>query len=446
MRPMIEPRLRELIEKREWFALRESIAEVPAPDIADLLREMEKGERALVFTALPRQLASEVFAHLEPQDKDDLLKGLTEEETRRLLADMPPDDRAALFEELPGQVTQRLLNLLSPGDLAEVRQLLGYPEDSVGRLMTPDYVAVRPNWTIAHAIDHIRLRGKGSETISVIYVTDSLWHLLDALELQRFILANPSDTVEDIMDRTFVSLNALDDREQAVRTMERYDLYAVPVVDQYGVMLGIVTVDDILDVAQEEATEDFQRVAAVAPLGVSYREASIWSLYSKRIGWLVILILVNLISSGVIAAFEQTLATAIALAFFIPLLIGSGGNTGSQSATLMVRALSTGDVELREWARVALKELGVGLALAVTMGAAASLLGLARGGIDIAFVVGITMTAVVVVANLIGMALPFILTRFKLDPAVASSPLIATIMDATGLLIYFSVATWLLRL
>jgi len=204
------------------------------------------------------------------------------------------------------------------------------------------------------------------------------------------------------------------------------------------------TVDDVLDVAQEEVTEDFQKVGAVTPLGASYRETPLWSLYRKRIGWLVGLVLVSLASSGVIAAYEETLASAIALAFFIPLLIGSGGNTGSQAATLMVRALATGDVGRNEWVRPVLKEIGVGLTLGLTMGLAASLLGIFRGGIEIGLIVGLTMTSVVLVANLIGVVLPILLTKMKLDPAVASSPLITTIMDATGLLLYFTIAVWLL--
>jgi len=442
---LLKSEIEMLIKQRKWLDLRKALVSKPEPEIADLLLELDKSDRVIIFRLLPRRLASDVFAYLEPADEDALLKDLTDEETRQLLADMRPDDRTQLLEELPGQVTQRLLNLLSAEDLREARLLLGYPEESVGRLMTPDYVAVRPYWTISQALDHIRTKGKDSETISVIYVTDSSWHLLDALELQRFILARPTDTVEQIMDYSFVSLSAYDDREKAVDLMQRYDLFALPVVDTEGVLLGVVTVDDVLDVAQEEATEDFHKVAAVAPLKISYRESSIWSLYRKRIVWLIILIFVNLVSSGVIAAFEETLAAAIALAFFIPLLIDSGGNTGAQSATMMVRALATGDVEPAEWARTLLKELGVGLSLGITMGFAGSLLGLVLGvGPEIGLVVGLTMLLIIIVANIIGVVVPFLLTRLNLDPAVASSPLITSIADATGLLIYFSIAAWIL--
>lgn len=440
MTEMIADRILELLEQRRWRELRQAVVDIPAPDLADLMVNITRPDRVLLFTVLPRQLASDVFASLEAGEKDQLLKDLTDEETRRLLADLPPDERTALLEILPGQATQRVLNLLSPEDLEEARLLLGYPEESVGRLMRPDYVAVRPNWTIRQSLEHIRARGKDIETISIIYVSDASWHLLDALELQRFILADPDERVENIMDQTYVSLNALDDQEEAVRTMERYDLYAVPVVDSDNVLLGIVTVDDILDVAREEATEDFHKAAAVSPLKESYREATIFSLYRKRIGWLLALIVVNLVSSGVIAAFEETLAATITLAFFIPLLIDTGGNTGAQSATLMVRALATDDLGLDEWARTLAKELGEGLLLGITMGLAAYGLGLFRGGLEVAFVVGVTMLVLVLLANLVGIVLPFLLTRFGLDPAVASSPLITTVVDALGLFIYFSIA------
>jgi len=307
--------------------------------------------------------------------------------------------------------------------------------------MTPDYLAVRPHWTIGQALDHIRKMGRQSETINMIYVTDPAWKLLDALELPLFILSDPELKVSDIMDDTFVSVSAFDDREEAVQVVQKYDKTVLPVVDSEGILLGIVTVDDLLDVAEEEATEDFHKTAAVAPLRTSYRETSIFSLFSKRISWLVVLVFVNLISSGIIEAYEQVLASAIALSFFIPLLIGSGGNTGAQSATLMVRAIATGDLQLNQWFRAAGKEILVGIALGIAMGLTSWVLGFYRGGAEIGIVVGLSMVAIVLAANIIGTILPFLLTRFNIDPAVASSPLVTTIVDAVGLLIYFSIAS-----
>jgi magnesium transporter len=274
----------------------------------------------------------------------------------------------------------------------------------------------------------------------VIYVVDAGWKLIDALDLTTFVIAAPGSTVAGIMDRSFISLSAFDDREHAVEVLQRYDLVAAPVLDSDGVLLGTVTIDDVLDVAEAEATEDFHKGAAVLPLRASYTESSPFSLYRLRVGWLAALVVFNLVSSGIIAAFEETLQATIALAFFIPLLIDSGGNTGAQSATLMVRALATGDLSLSHWARALGKELSVGVALGITLGIASSTLGIVRGGMEVGIVVGLSMASIVLIANLIGACLPFLLTRLRLDPAVASSPLITSIADGSGLLIYFSIA------
>jgi magnesium transporter len=436
--------IKEYIESRKWIGLRETVADWEPIDIAEFIIDLEKPDRVLLFRSLPRELASLVFAELDPIDRDNLLNELTDEETRRLMEDLEPDDRTAVLEDLPGQVTQRLMNLLSPSDLAEARLLLNFPEDSAGRLMTPDYIAVRRSWTIERALAHIRRRGKDKETIGSIYVTDDQWHLQDALELQRFILAEPEQRVEEIMDNTFIAISAYDDREDAVRLIDRYDLPALPVVDVDGVLVGVVTVDDVLDVAVAEATEDFHKVGGVAPLENSYQETRVFSLYRKRIGWLLILVFVNLASSGVIAVFEETLTATIALAFFIPLLIDTGGNAGAQAATLMIRELATGDIDARDWLKILWKEVGDGLLLGVTMAVAAFGLGYWRGGPMVGVVIALTMLSLLFLANLVGILLPFVLVRFKLDPAVASSPLITTVVDSLGLLIYFSIATALL--
>jgi magnesium transporter len=443
-RSEIKPEIENLISNRAWADLRHLLSEWPAPEAADLLRALERPDRLVVFRVLPRGLAADVFSYLEREDKENLLRDLKNGETRQLLANLSPDDRTHLLEEMPGQATQRLLNLLDPEDFAEASALLGYPEESVGRIMTPDYVAVRPGWSIGRALTHVRRHGKDSETINRIYVVDGDWRLLDDFELRRLILADPEKTVADLMDHNFVAVSAFDDREEAVRKIQRYDLVALPVLDSGGVLLGIVTVDDLLDVAQAEATEDFHRVGAVEPLKMSYHEATVAELFRRRIGWLAVLVVINLVSSGVIAVFEETLQAVIALAFFIPLLIGSGGNAGAQSATLMVRAIAVGDVLVEQWLRAFLKELGVGATLGLAMGALSGVLGVLRGGLRVGLVVASSMICIVIIANLVGTLLPFALTKLKLDPAVASSPLIATIADACGLVIYFSIATWVL--
>ena len=446
---MIPKPLGQLIDQRKWRELAERQEDWPevrlvAPALTDLLLNLDVSDRVLLFRALPRELSAEVFASLGRDARDHLLHALTDQETQRLLADMAPDDRTLLLGELPGQVTQRLLNLLSGADLNEARQLLGYPADSVGRLMTPDYLAVRPEWTVARALEHVRERGREDETSNMTFVVDDSWRLLDDIPLQRLVLAAPDSLVSDVMDGQFVSLSAYDDREQAVTTMQRYDTVALSVVDSDGVLVGLVTADDVFDVASEEAKEDFYRTSAIAPVREGYWQAAVSLLYRSRIFWLAALVLVNLLSSGVIAAYEEMLMHYVALAFFIPLLIDTGGNTGSQSATIMIRAISLGEVKLNQWWQAFMKEAVIGLMIGLTLGVMGFALGFMRGGFSIGVVVALTMLVMLLLTNLLGVLLPFLLIWLKRDPAIASGPLITSVADAVGLLIYFWIASLVL--
>ena len=437
--------IEELIDRRQWSELKAAVAEWPAPELAELVLKRNSPDRLLLFRVLTRNLSGEVFSHLDSEAQNALLGELNTDELRRLITNLEPDDRTHLFEELPDRVVQRLLNLLNPVDLKAARLLLSYPDESVGRLMTPEYVAIRPDWTIERALRHIRVQGRDREVVTTIYVTDAHWKFLDAVGLPRLILAELDETVEKILlEHEAVTLSPYDDREEAVRKMSKYDLFVLPVVGADGVLLGIVTADDVLDVAEEEATEDFHLSAAVEPLKISYSEAGVLSLFRKRIPWLLALVVVNLGAAGVIAAYEETLAALISLAFFIPLLMGSGGNAGAQSATLVVRALATGDVDRSEWLPILGKEIAVGAILGATMGLSAWLLGLIQGNAEVAVVVAIAMFLIVLVSNLIGVVVPFLLTRIGIDPAVASSPLITSVADIAGLTIYFAIATWVL--
>jgi magnesium transporter len=292
-------------------------------------------------------------------------------------------------------------------------------------------------------MQHIRRHGRDSKTVNRIYVIDERWHLLDDIDLRRFILAAPDARVADILDHCFVSLSAFADGEAAVATIRRYDQTAVPVVDSDGVLVGIVTVDDVLDVQEAEATENFHRVGSVGPIRTSLREASIGFLYRRRIGWLITLVVMNIFSGAGIAAFEETIEAVVALVFFVPLLIDSGGNAGSQSATLMIRAMATGDVRMPDWLRLLGRELGVALALGLTMALGVSTIAYFRAP-EVMVVVAVTMTTIVLVGSLIGMSLPFVFTRLGWDPATASAPLITSLADISGVLIYFSIATWYL--
>jgi magnesium transporter len=440
LRDLVKPEILELIEARRWDELRDVLVEWPAPEVADLLLHLRKDDRVLLFRAMSRTESSKAFAQLDLEQQDELLRALSDEETRQLLSEMHADDRTQLLGELPGQAMQRLLNLLGPEDLKEARWLLGYPEHSVGRLMTPEYVAVRPDETIQQALAHIRAHGSDKETIDMVYVVDDDWRLLDDIQLRRFILADPDGTVADIMDHSVASIRATDDREEAVRVIRRYDTVALPVVDSDGVLVGIATVDDLLDVAEEEATEDFHRVASVGPIRMSLKDATVSFLYRKRVGWLLALVFMNIFSGAGIAAFEGTIEAVVALVFFLPLLIDSGGNAGSQSATMMVRALATGDVKMADWFRLLGKELGVALFLGSTMAVGVAAIAYFRAP-EVLFVVPATMVIIVLVGSLIGMSLPFLLTRLKLDPATASAPLITSLADISGVLIYFSIAS-----
>jgi magnesium transporter len=448
-----------LLGERNWTALRTALAGWPAPDLTDLLLALDKPDQVLLFRALARERAAEVVSHLEADDRNALLRDLTDEEARRVLADLPPDDRAELLDELPGSVTQRLLNLLSPEDLAEARTLLGYPEDSVGRLMTPDYVAVRKHWTVEQALRHVRRKGRLAETINRVFIVDEGWRLVDDIELRRLILAEPDALVETVMDHTYTSVLASADQEEAVRLVRRYDQVALPVVDSEGVLLGIVTVDDLLDVAEEEATEDFHKLGGVATLEHPYLATGVAALVRKRIGWLAVLFAAGLGTAAAMARYEDAIEQLPLLAVFVPLIIATGGNSGFQAATVMTRAIALREVEQRHSARVFGRELTggllLGLALAVLGFAMATLVGFwmyrhtgeaAVLALDVAVAVGLSVLSVVLFGNMVGSMLPFLLQRLGFDPATSSTPFVATVVDVAGLVIYFTIATWWLDL
>jgi len=389
--------------------------------------------------------AKDVFQLLSHDIQEQIIEGLANnvQTLSNLLNDIEPDDRTAFFEELPGTVTQRLMQLLSPEERNITTQLLGYPEDSIGRLMTPEYVAVKPHFTIEQTFNHIRKFGRDSETLNVIYVVSDDWKLVDDLRIKEIILAYPTRKIEDLTDNRFVALNVLDDQETAIRAFSDYDRVALPVVDDEGILLGIVTVDDIMDVVEEESTEDFHKFGSFQSAITNPLKERVIDLYKNRIVWLVALVFVNIFSGAAIASFGDTISAYVSLVFFLPLLIGSGGNAGSQSATLMIRSLATGDVELSDWYKLIGKELLVSLLLGVTMAVGVALIASIRSP-EIIWVASLTMVLIVVTGSLIGMLLPFIFTTLKLDPATASAPLITSITDICGVVIYFSVASWLL--
>ncbi|NLG34243.1 MAG: magnesium transporter [Lentisphaerae bacterium] len=445
LRHLLLPEILELVDAGRLNEVRDFLARQPAPEIAELLTALNEKERVLVFRVLPRQLADEVFSLLEPPFQNLFIQNMAQEEVRQVLSALTPDDRTALFEELPARVTQGLLTLLEDTDRKQALTLLSYPENSVGRLMTDRYVTVRPEWSVSQALAHLRKTGTDSETMAMVYIIDDKGRLRDELRLRKLIMADPNARVADLLDGHFACLHSLQDREEAIHVFQKYDLYALPVVDADGILLGIVTVDDILDVAEEEATEDFHKLATVRPLQISFKEASLGLLFRKRIGWLLGLVVVNIFSGAGIKLFEDTIAAVVALVFFLPLLIGSSGNAGAQTATLIVRAMATGEIGAGDWWKLFLREIGVSTAIGLAMSVAVFFLGWGLGSLQVGLVVSLSMFTVVIAGSLLGTVLPMLLNKMRLDPATASAPLITSMADILGVLIYFSIAKAILH-
>jgi magnesium transporter len=447
--------LSRLIDQRNWSSVREMAKGFAAPELGEVLAELEKSERVLLFRVIPRDLAADTFAYMEPGTRDSLLKALTDEETRHLVSNLSPDDRTELLLELPSQATRRLLNLLSPEDLAEARNLLGYPEHSVGRLMTPDYVSVRPDMTAAQATRSLRQFERDSETFEQVYVTDKSGKLVGRIDLRKMIFTHPETPVTSLMEPDVQSISAFEDREAAVRMVEHYDLNVLPVVGSDGVLLGIVTVDDILDVAEQEATEDIQKMGGLEALSGPYLQVGLLSMVRKRGGWLSALFLGEMLTATAMSFYEKEIASAVVLALFIPLIISSGGNSGSQAASLIIRSLALEEVRPRDWFRVFRREVLTGLALGTLLGLIGFFrvvlwqhLGLTTYGghyMLIAFTVWASLIGVVLFGSLAGSMLPFIMRGLGFDPAASSAPFVATLVDVTGLIIYFTIANIILR-
>src|SRR5215216_1844534 len=446
--------LESLIEARDFGSLRAETRNWPAGDLADLMEQLSAEKEAVAFRLLPRDQAAQIFSYLPIERQQDLLKAMAHEEVVDILNDMSDDDRTELLEELPAQVTQKLLSLLSPDERRQASQLLGYAENSVGRLMTPHFVRVRPTWTVARALDHIRRYGEDSETMSLVYVIDDKGKLIDDLRIRQILLAAPETLVSDLMDNRFVALKATDDQEVAVEAFKEADLNALPVTDTYGALIGIVTVDDIFDVAEEEATEDIQKIGGTEALDEPYMEIGIPTMVRKRATWLIVLFLSEMLTATAMGRFESEIAKAVVLSIFVPLVISSGGNSGSQASTLIIRAMALGEVTLKDWWQVMRREILSGLSLGAILGSigfirislwAVLFHSYGEHWLLLATTVGIALVGIVLWGSLSGSMLPFILRRIGLDPATSSAPFVATLVDVSGLVIYFTVAAIILR-
>ncbi|MGC1479957.1 MAG: magnesium transporter [Chthoniobacterales bacterium] len=443
-----------LVRERDLPGLRALCEDRPAFELAHLLTELSPELRAVAFRSLPKALAADAFEYLHSEQQLDLLRALGTQEAAGILDEMAPDDRTALLEDVPAHVQKQLISHLDAREREIATHLLGYDEHSIGRLMTPDYMALAKTMSVREALDHIHANGRDSETLNVVYVIDPRGKLIDGIRIRKLLLADPTDKIGDLVSHTLISLLAGDSAESAVEIFRQTDLYALPVTSSSGKILGIVTLDDVLDVAEQRATDDMQQVGGSARLELPYLELSVWRMLLKRGPWLIILFFGGLLTANAMAYFDNEIEKAAVLVIFLPLIIASGGNSGSQAATLVIRALAVGELRLRDWFRVLTREILNGLAIGGTLG----LTGLAIVSVSaqfnpiftdywlhVAATVAVSLTGVVLWGSLVGSMLPLVLRRCGLDPATSSAPFVATFVDVTGIVIYFSVAAFFLR-
>ncbi|MFK7160368.1 magnesium transporter [Marinospirillum sp. MEB164] len=443
-------------------ALRRLMQQYHLADMAEALKllieqqRLNQEELRALLWLMPLSQRAQIFGYLPMEIQLQQADHLSVDALAKLLEAMPHDERVDVYNGLATAQKQAVLALMQQHEQQDIQKLASYPQGSVGAVMTSDFAVLEPQMTAAEALAAVRRYGREKETIYQAYVLNDSQQLMGTLSLKELILAEPEEVIADFMVQSPITLRVEEDQEKVAQLISKYDLLAVPVLNGGDRMVGIVTYDDAMDVARAEGEEDFQRMAGVTDgvemghkgqigqIATSLKDATISLLYKKRVFWLVLLVFGNIFSGAGIAYFEDTIEAYIALVFFLPLLVDSGGNAGSQSATLMVRALATGEVVLKDWASMLGRELVVAGLLGATMAVAVSVLGIWRGGMEIALVVALTMQLVVVVGSMIGMSLPFLLSRLKFDPATASAPLITSVADAVGVVIYFAIATMIL--
>lgn len=446
---MVKANVAALLVRRDVAALKRELEPWLPADLAPLIADLTVEELAALFRMCSHELAAATFSYLPHERQWKLLKALNQQQTAALLNALPQDDRTAFLNELPLDVAMQLLAMLTPDERQVAQALLAYPEHSVGRMMTLDFVAVRPEWSVREALDYIRTHGYDRETLNMVYVVDPEGRLLDDVRVRRFLVAPLDLSVRALLDGNYAMLAPTDDREKALAMFKQFDRVALPVVDEHRKLIGIVTVDDILDVAEAEATEDIQKLGGSEALDEPYTTIALSRMVKKRASWLVVLFLGEMLTATAMSYFEDEIAKAVVLALFVPLIISSGGNAGSQAATLVIRALALGEFKLRDWWRVMRRELAAGFFLGLILGA----LGFLRIAIWaqftpiygehwrlVAATVGIALVGIVLWGSVMGSMLPLVLKRLGLDPATSSAPFVATLVDVTGLIIYFSVA------
>jgi magnesium transporter len=442
-----------LIADRELHVLRDALVDCAPVEIAELLASLSDEERVLIFRILPREIAADIFSELDVDLQRTILSGLGDRQTARLLDEMAADDRTALLEEIPAEAARQLLALLPKEERDIALTLLGYPEGSVGRLMSPDFLTIHEDWKVREVLDHIRSHGQESDSLDTLYVVDSKGILVDEVAVKNLLLASLEDEVVSLMNYKFEALQVTADQEQAVELFKKYNRPTLPVVDAQGMLLGIVTVDDILDVQEEEVTEDIQKLGGSEALEDAYIRTPVATLIRKRAGWLIVLFVGEMFTASAMSHFEDEIQKAVVLALFVPLIISSGGNSGSQASTLVIRALAVGEIRTRDWFQILRRELVAGGTLGIILG----LVGFLRvvlwsqfssvygpHWLALAFTVFFALMGVVTLGTVAGSMLPLALKRLRLDPATSSAPFVATLVDVAGLVLYFTVAMLLL--
>lgn len=444
--------IKKLLEEKKFNTLRDILVTMKPYDIAAVFEELQDEKNPILFRILPKELAAETFVEMDEDTQQFLIHGFSDSELKEIVNELFVDDAVDIIEEMPANVVKRILRQADKDMRREINELLKYPEDSAGSIMTTEFIVLRPDMTAEMAIKRIRRTGVDKETIYTCYVTDENNRLIGITTVKDLLLAEDDDPVKDMMEENVISVHTLDDQEQVAQLFSNYDFLALPVVDNEQRLVGIVTIDDAIDVIREEATEDFEKMAAVLPSDKPYMKTSVWGIYKKRVPWLLILMLSATFTSTIISSFDGMLASVIILSSFIPMITGSGGNAGSQASVSVIRALSLGEIEFKSMFVVLWKELRVaffcGLTLAVANFVKLMIFDL-RGhdnAFFIALVVSLTLVGTIIMAKLVGASLPLLSSKIGLDPAVMANPLITTVCDSLSLLIYFGVASMVLQL
>lgn len=440
----LEKVIKELLENKKYHLLRKVLEDENEADVAEVFETIENEESmVLLFRLLPKDEAAEVFAYLPIETQQTIIQLLTNTEVGQILNDLNSDDAVDMLEEMPANVVKKILALADVQTRRDINSLLQYPEDSAGSLMTVEYVDLRSFMTIDDAIKRIRKNGIDSETINYSYVTDAQKHLLGVISLREIILAKPDEKIEDLMDNNIITVTTLEDQEEVAKLFKKYDFAAMPVVDQENRLVGIITVDDVMDILEEEVTEDIEKMAAITPNDQPYMKTSVFETYKKRIPWLLLLMISASITGKIIQGFETALASCVILTAFIPMLMDTGGNCGSQASVSVIRALSLDEFDFHELPLVIWKELRVSILVGLTLAAAnfLKILLIDHTTVIVAFVVCFTLFLTVIVAKLVGCILPVVASKLGFDPAVMASPFITTIVDALSLLVFFNIAT-----